>query len=311
MKASQHRHVVSAICGLGLLAGGAIAAPVVKTVVVENTAAIDATTLRLKFSKEILPAGLNNANPVDPTTYARGNKIQKINAGNAAPTDRGSFATVARVGNFPRLLDLRAADDEGAVPVGITVRRAAMGPDQTSIDVRFDNKVGKLLGPADDADATNYYNGANRLAGAAKVLVADAGFERDPNTAMVRATITGDENNGELYQLTNLKIWTGISETQIENVAAVTSLVPTFQLPSLNTLNSGNPLSPFQSVSFDVGTAGDGSYVLMSYDLSGGTSASPGSMSLYGAGMLTGSVVPEPAPFAAIGGALTLLRRRR
>jgi hypothetical protein len=209
------------------------------------------------------------------------------------------------------LLDLRSADDEGAVPAAITVRRAAMGPDQTRVDVRFDNKVGKLLGPADDADATNYYNAGGRLAGAAKVLVADAGFERDPNTAMVRATITGDEFNGEFFQLTNLKVWAGINETQIENVAAVAALAPTFQLPSLNALNGGNPLSPFQSVSFDVGAAGDGSYVLMSYDLAGGLSGSPGSMQMYGAGMLTGSVVPEPASFAVIGGMLTTLRRRR
>lgn len=310
MKAFQHRHLVSAVCGLGLLAGSAQAAPVVKTVVVENTSAIDATSLRLKFSKEILPPGLTNANPIDGTTYARGNQIQKINAGGAAPTDRGSFSTVARVGGFPRLLDLRTADDEGAVPAAIVVRRAAMGPDQTRVDVRFDNKVGKLLAPADDVDATNYYNAGGRLAGAAKVLVADAGFERDPNTSVVRATITGDEHNGEFFEVSNVKFWTGISETQIENVAAVTALAPTFQLATLNTLNGGNPFSPNQSLSFDLGTAGDGTYVLMSYDLYG-SALSSGSMRLYGSGMLSGSVVPEPAALAAIGGMLTLLRRRR
>ncbi|MGH7175865.1 MAG: hypothetical protein ACREJC_00665 [Tepidisphaeraceae bacterium] len=311
----SRRWVLVCIVALACPALPGYAALVVTSVVVKNESAqFEADTLRLVFDRNIVPAGMNNQSPLSNLVFPRGNRIQKINAPPAAPTNRGSFKTPTRRADG-KYLDLFTPDDEAAMPAAIKVRKTTDGPDQTRVDVLFDNVAGTLVAPGNNDTSTNYYNAGVRINGAARVLMAQADFRRDPNTGTAMVTISGDRYGAEFFHLTNVEFWTNLSDAEMDDAASVLQTASDVMIPSLDMLNSASPLAPNQSLTLDLGPVGDATYVLMSYDLAGSMSPSSSMSVAYGESMLlSGSVsVPEPGSLwlGAVGGTILLRRRVR
>jgi len=176
--------------------------------------------------------------------------------------------------------------------------------------VKFTIETDRVPGMrVDNNTNTTFFTDVNgmRIPNSAKLVAANLDLNRDPNTGIVSVSI-GNPTSDFLF-VTDIEIWTGLTESQANNFDANGDFVISDLPSSPNFTPADITLLPNQLFGppILIGDQAIGSYVVALYDLADGPDSNIGDAIQYGQFVFSDLVVPEPSSLIILVGGLIFL----